>query len=576
MNWSIESRQRRLSLERYLGEMLFLHGLGELIPRKQRGPVASRFAWVVLFLAVLGWVGLPAYGGLVSLGLALALETLDAYRQRRGLLSRVFLGRGWRERIGPPFYWALVVGSGLVSLLHTDASLSEALFRAGFQWICFKTIEDLTHQPQRYESVHHFLSWLERLWQQVIYAFRTWVKFAFVGAMLAVILNLSSARIWESVGQTPWSRLFAFGGGLYVMAVWTFNRLSQAMVRSSVEAAVESWDGIRPSDLKRMLRSVPSLPGVVYAGASTAKLLEMRAGWKSEYSLLSRVGQQLTAALARRQRQNVLSCSLLAIILAACMITVSTFLLIPRDVIARWVSAGQTADSGVVLAVNRLAELGSGEFWNQALGPDGVDLGQEPLPKLAFLEAVIIMSLIMFEASSSHLRADLDPSAVRRWLALGTTYLILLENEFQHLYSGFLTRQLTGAGALRHASIQNDVLLIPAVGRKAPIYRAIADYLQIYGLPEEDEFPFAITLFDNLHSAQEWALRFLRFTPAVMARPPDLDRRDFWEPEAGPVCYWIWSDNELVMLSSFEEARWYARLVAFNHSNHSEKGQGRP
>jgi hypothetical protein len=109
------------------------------------------------------------------------------------------------------------------------------------------------------------------------------------------------------------------------------------------------------------------------------------------------------------------------------------------------------------------------------------------------------------------------------------------------------------------------VFLLPAVGSKARVYKAIADYARVYGLPEESNLPFALTFFDTFHAAQEWAVRFLRFSPLLMERPADLDRRKFVEEEPERLRFWLWSDDRLTTLSSFEEARWYARFVSFNH-----------
>jgi hypothetical protein len=304
---------------------------------------------------------------------------------------------------------------------------------------------------------------------------------------------------------------------------------------------------------------------MVYAGANSARLIDARVNWKNEYHLASRVGQQLEVALAHRHRHNVLFSSLWALILSVFLISMSVFLLVPRDVIERWTSTGEAEESGLVLALDGLAELGSGEFWDRFLDMEVTDLTEQPMLKLAFLEAIILVSLIMLESSTSQIRADLDPAELRRWLTMGTTYLILLENDFQRLYCGFLTRRLTGANALSTVAIRNDVLLIPGVGSKARVYEAISDYARVHGLPEEGNLPFTLTFFDTFPSAQEWAVRFLRFSPLLMGRPPDLDRRKFVEEPPDFLRFWLWSDDRLITLSSFEEACWYARFVSFKH-----------
>ncbi len=565
MNWNSVMQQRRLTLERYLAEALFLGGLGELVPRKQRGRFAPRLALLFVAFSLIGWLGLPFAGLILSWILALTIESLDAYRQQRGLLPWILFRRSFWERIRPSFYWPLVVGIGFVAAWYARASFMEVLLRAGAQWLCFRIVEDLVHQPGRYQSLLRFESWRAHLWQQLSHAFRPWVRLALIGVLLAVVLNLSAAPLWESVGNTSWSRLLVFAVGLYLIAILAFSRLSRSMAHVAVEEAVADWDGVRPSDLKTMLRSLPNVPGVVYAGANSAKLIEARVNWKNEYHLASRVGQQLEVALARRHRHNVLFSSLWALILCAFLIGMSAFLIMPQDVMARWTSTGGAEEIGLVLGLDGLAELGSGEFWNRFLDMEMTDLAQQPLPKLAFLEAVILVSLIMLESSTSQIRADLDPAELRRWLTLGTTYLILLENDFQYLYCGFLTRKLTGANALSTLAIRNAVLLIPAVGSKAGVYKAIADYVRLYALPEEGNLPFAFTFFDTFNAAQEWAVRFLRFCPLLMDRSADLDRRKFVEEEPESLRFWLWADDRLIVLSSFEEARWYARFVSFNH-----------
>jgi hypothetical protein len=50
--------------------------------------------------------------------------------------------------------------------------------------------------------------------------------------------------------------------------------------------------------------------------------------------------------------------------------------------------------------------------------------------------------------------------------------------------------------------------------------------------------------------------------PALAAeKPRDLDPRAYAAPGAIPEKFWIWSDDQLIDLSSLEEAQWYGRLV---------------
>jgi multisubunit Na+/H+ antiporter MnhC subunit len=568
MNRNPSGPHRRLTLDRYLAEILLLGGLAELIPLKQRGRFATHLALAILILSLMGWIGLPWRLVVLCLLLAFTTEALDYYWQRRGSGYSALVRRSLWARIRPSFYWSLAGSVLLGTWLYAGSTLAGGLLRAGFQWLCFRTIEDLANHPERYGSTEHFSNWLRHLRQQHVRAFQAWVKYAIVGALLAVVLNLSSAQIWASVGHTAWNRLFVFGGGLYLFALLTYRGLSRSAVRSSVNDVMERWEGVRPSELKRTLRSVPAVPGLFYAGARSAELVEERLQWKNEDNLVARVGQQLIATLVRRYQWNVSVSSALILVLVALLISTSAFLIIPRDVIARWITFDIVEGSGPALAIDSFADLGGEGFWRSLLELDGPGLAAEPLPKLAFLEAIVIVSLIMFETSASQIKADLNTSEVRRWLTLGTTYLALLESDFQYLCSGFITRRLAAAGVLRFVSIRNDVLLVPSAQRRLDVFKGVSDFLRIYGFPDWGAYPSAIAVFDNYALAQEWIGRFLRFSPLLMGRPHDFDRGI--DQELGTVSgrYWIWSGNRLLALSNLDEARWYARLVAlYNHPN---------
>jgi hypothetical protein len=253
-------------------------------------------------------------------------------------------------------------------------------------------------------------------------------------------------------------------------------------------------------------------------------------------------------------------------VLAWFFLAASAFLIIPRDVMIEWASAGQTTESTIFFAFGDLEELISDEFLGQLVEVDWSDLAQEPLPKIAFLEATIIVSLSLLQtaADRSALKriADMDPWNAYRWLLLGTAYLILLEDEFQYLYGGFATRQLTGKRAFRVVTMRNDVLLAPSVATKASVYRAFSAFLQVYAPQEWKSSPHIVCIFGSPFSAQEWALRFLRFSSLTMERPTDLDHRIPPEPGTQPAKFWLWSGNQLLALTSLEEAQWYGRFVA--------------
>jgi hypothetical protein len=573
MNPIRATKNQQLALDRYLGEILIHGGLAELVPLKQRGTFPARLGLAILLLSLIGWLGLPWSAAVLCLILAFAFEMLNYYWRRRGSAYSALVSRSLWARIRPSFYWSLAGSAVLATWLYAGATLFEGLLRGSYEWVCFWIIADLVQHPERYGSAHQFSNWLAHLRREIGHAFQAWVKYAIFGTLLALVLNMSSGQIWDSVGHTAWTRLSIFGGGLYLLALLTFRSLSRSTVRSAVQQAMEGWEGIRPSDLKRVLRSIPAIPGVFYTGSRSAELVEERLQWKNEDNLVARVGQQLLATLVQRYQWNAWISSSLTLILVALFIALSAFLLVPREVMIRWMSTGTAGELGPVLALDSLTGSGAEAFWKRLSELDAATLADEPLPKLAFLEALIIVSLIMFETSSGQLKADLDPSHVRRWLTLGTTYLALLENEFQYLYGGFITRRLAGVGTLRFVSIRNDILLVPSAQRRLGVFKAIADFLRVYELPEWSAYPSAIAIFDSYPVAQKWALKFLRFSPLVMDRPHDLEQAAFWEADTVPERYWIWSGNRLILLSSLEEARWYARLVAL-YNNHSNGGKG--
>jgi hypothetical protein len=565
--------------ELHWGQALIHNGLAGLVPLERRG----RFVlWLGLVFSVLGmavWLGLPFYGAVLGLVLAFVIETLDYRRRQRGTLHEALLRPTLLERIRSPFYWTLAASTMLTALLHSEASLLGGLSRGVFQWLCFRALEDLTTHPERYGSLAQFFNWLRRLWRQAARATRAWIKFAAIGTLVSIVVNLGVSEIWQSVGHAAWNRLLIFGLALYIVAVVTFVMLSRSMVRTSVSEATEQWTSLQDLDLEEELYHIWPDAGMPLLREDSIGHIGAKLQWKNEGNLLSRVGRYLEASLERRTCWATLFASVSVLVCAVLVISMSAFLLIPRDVMTRWASTGQAGEKELVLAVDDLAEVFTPDYWRRIADSDWRDLAQEPLPKLAFLEAVILVSLFMFETGSGQLATELEPAELRRWLALGIAYLTQLESEFQYLYSGFITRKLTGRRTFRAISMKNEVLLVPFAGRRAGVYRSVCDFLQVYEAPGWSAPPFVITVFGDYDLARKWALRFLRFSSLVSGRPRDLDRPAPARPEPArrslPERCWIWSGNRLVALSSFEEARRYARFVAlYTHSN-GRDGRGR-
>jgi len=61
---------------------------------------------------------------------------------------------------------------------------------------------------------------------------------------------------------------------------------------------------------------------------------------------------------------------------------------------------GQPAEREITLAFDDFGELSNKEFLARLFGVDGPDLAKEPLPKVAFLEAAVLASLLLFRAAS--------------------------------------------------------------------------------------------------------------------------------------------------------------------------------
>jgi hypothetical protein len=213
-----------------------------------------------------------------------------------------------------------------------------------------------------------------------------------------------------------------------------------------------------------------------------------------------------------------------------------------------------------------LDELLSLDFVERVFDLDWPGLDQEPLPKVVFMEAVVLASLMIFRAAADRLGlkvlAGADTDAVQGALLMGTAYLIILEGEFQYLYQGLAARQVTGGATSSTVRMRNVILLAPTVSTKVGAYRAITDFFRTYNPPEWGSSKDLVAVFPNSRAAEEWADRFLRsVSPALEERQPPV-LQNLSEPEEGSGKFWIWSEEQLIDLTSFEEAQVYGRFVA--------------
>jgi hypothetical protein len=278
------------------------------------------------------------------------------------------------------------------------------------------------------------------------------------------------------------------------------------------------------------------------------------------------VAPKLERSLAQRLRWSAFFASLMVYLLAFCFLAAAVFLIVPRDVLAGWVAAGGTGEQEIVLALDDLEELVSLEYAERVLGLDWSSLAQEPIPKVVSLEAAVLAALMLLRAaadrSAMRRMASADGSNVRQWLLLGTAYLLLLEEGFQYLYSGLVSRQVTGDGSFRIVTLKNEVLLAPSVATKASVYRAISNFHWLYGAPERREPTSLITVVASQRLAQDWAMTFLRFPSLAGEQAIDPAQTTPLAPDAGPRKYWLWSGGQMVDLVGLEEAHWYGRFSA--------------
>lgn len=552
-----------------LDALVIRSGLAELVPLRRRGRAPLTLNLALLLLALLSLIGLPLGGVLLCLVLAVVIEAVNATRQRHVSWPAALARPAFWERFRPPFYWTMVVGIGLVALLIAKESLLLVLLRVGVQWLTFRGIHDLARHPERYRSVPAFVDWLDRLGLHVDRAWSVGLSFVILAITASFVINLVAPGIWASVGNTSWDRLLVAGGGLYLIAVIAFLRSSSSTARSALQESIEDWEEPEASDLESALLLPSRLDGGHASPThvhQAARRITDQLAWKHVDSLVARVRPRLEHALAQQLRWGALVASAMAFLLAFFFLAAAVFLIVPRDVIASWVSAGGTGGHEIALAFDGLEQLLSLEFVNQVLELDWPSVSQEPIPKVAFLEAAVVAALMLLRASTDRSAlsrmADADASNVRRRLLRGTAYLLLLEEGFQYLYSGLATRQITGDGTIRTTTVQNEVLLAPSVATKAGTYQAISNFHRLYKSPEQRAPVTIVTVFASHRLAHEWATRFLRFPSVAQDQPIDLAQMASFEPDVGPRKFWIWSGGQVVDLESLEEAQWYGRFMA--------------
>jgi hypothetical protein len=284
-------------------------------------------------------------------------------------------------------------------------------------------------------------------------------------------------------------------------------------------------------------------------------------------NVVAHVGPTLEQTLIRRVRWSTFLGSVSIFLVAFVLLGMAVFLIVPREVIANWVLPDAALDTEIVLAFDSFTELFTSEFADVLLGLDWSRVAQEPVPKLVFLEAAILVSFMLFRAATDpntlKIMANADRATLQRSFLLATAYLTLLEQEFQHLYSGFVNRRLTRDGASKTLAFQNQVLLAPSAIARGSAYRVISSFAQLYGPPGSKLGAELLAVFPHDRIAHEWTATFVTSVwPALAAeKPSDLDPRAYAAPGAIPDKFWIWSDDQLIDLSSLEEAQWYGRFV---------------
>lgn len=548
-----------------LDEVMIRSGLADLVPCSQRGRVPLLLQMVLLLAGLVGVLGLPAGGALSCLVLALTIEAVSYQRRQLCPLWAALARRSVWDRIRPSFYWTLAAGAALVALLLAEASVLSSLLRGGFLWLCFRAIEDTIKHPERYTSMEGFGGWLERLGQQVARPWGLWFDLVILGITVSFLLNVAAPGLWQSVGNTGWDRLLLLVGALYLLASLALSRSSKWMVRATVGDSMHNLDGVQATDLSEVLRSARAVVSTAGANPGYTEQVGEQLKWKKLDSLVPRVGAILERTLIQRLRWSAFLASGLAFLLAFLFLAVSAFLIVPREVMSSWTSGEEAGGRQTLLAFDDFEELYNLEFEDRILGLDLSGLAQEPLPKVVFFEAALLVSLLVLWAANRRavLRsmANADSTTLRRSLLLGTAYLTLREERFQHLFGGFITRQLTTDRTFRTITLENEVLLVPSVARKVAVYRALSGFLKLYSPPGWRSSTYLVALFASHRFAQVWATTFVR-SPSTPEATEPLDRRAFLASDELPGKFWIWSGEQLLDMTSLEEAQWYGRFVA--------------
>jgi len=539
--------------------------LANLVPinRREQNTLPLKLALLVLSLAA--FLGLPLAGIVLCWSLALLVEALSFGRQSLLSWPKALGRRVFWVRVRAPVYWTLATGVGLVALFAGE-TLGSSLFRGIFLWLVLRAIEDVVKHPERYGSRQSFLDWQKRVLAGMARAWSVWLRYVILAGTIGLVLTLISPGLWEALGNTSWTRLLIFGSGVYLLSMAALITVSQQELFSCLREALQNGGKAKANDLARTLWSIQRRHNDQHDSPRYAKLLERRLLWKNTDHLVSRVRSELEKTLALRIRWNMLWTSLSVILLVFGFVVASVFLILPRHIMARWVAPDGTAPKTIVLVFDDVEELINGEFLDRFSNARLTGLAQDPLPKVAFLEATIIVSLLLVQTAVNRkaLRAmtGLSAKSLQRRIRLGTAYLVFLESEFQYLYSGFVTRQMAGAKKYRLVTMRNEIMLAPSVASKVDVYRAISDYLHTYSSQERTYSPKMLSLFDSYSFAQAWTARFVHLSASdeevngthasegVGARSSEVQK------------YWMWSGQQLVALTSLEEAERYGRFVA--------------
>jgi hypothetical protein len=408
---------------------------------------------------------------------------------------------------------------------------------------------------------------MRRLEQEVARIWGLWLTHIALAVLMSFAINVGAPGIWQAVGRSDWGRLLVFGLGVYAIAQIAFLRASKSIVQNAVQETIQNWEAPKIWDLDRALRSNQTPPRAGQSRSRYASPLRERLRWKDVDNLVAHVSPTLEQILIRRVRWSAFLASASTFVVSLIFLMVAVFLIVPREVIANWVFPMPTPEPHIALAFDHFGELVQTDFAVRLLGLDWSSLAQEPVPKLAFLEAALLVSFLLFRAATDRttlkVMAYADRAAMQRSFLLATAYLTLVEQGFQHLYTGFVSRRLTRNGAAKILTLQNQVLLAPAAMARGSAYRTVSSFAELYGPLGSSLGAELLAIFPHDRTAHEWTATFVTSVwPALAAQKPgDLDPRAYAAPGAIPEKFWIWSDDELVDLSSFEEARWYGRFV---------------